>query len=163
VQAIGQSSKLTASRGFLVNTNWRQFGYDLTHSGTNPYENVLSSTTVSNLTLDWNYPNGGYISSSLAIVDGVAYVGSYRNHVYALEAETAGNLWSYATANAVDSSPAVANGVVYIGSWDHNVYALDDQTGVKLWSFATGNMIDYSSPAVANGVVYIGSWDHNVY
>src|ERR1700680_3158966 len=39
VQARGQSSKLTASRGFLVNTNWRQFGYDLTHSGTNPYEN----------------------------------------------------------------------------------------------------------------------------
>ena len=78
VQATGQNSGLTASRSFLVNTDWRQFGYDATHSGTNPYENVLSPTNVSQLTLDWFYSTGrsGNILFSPAVVEGVLYFGS---------------------------------------------------------------------------------------
>jgi hypothetical protein len=52
IQVTGQSSGLTASNTFLVNTNWSQFGYNLTHSHTNPYENVVSTTNVSQLTLE---------------------------------------------------------------------------------------------------------------
>jgi hypothetical protein len=59
IQATGQSSGLTASRTFKVNTNWSQFGYNQAHSGTNPYENVLSKTNASQLTLDWSYNTGG--------------------------------------------------------------------------------------------------------
>ena len=55
IQVTGQRSGLTASHSFQVNTNWSQFGYDQAHSRTNPYENVLSSTTVSHLALDWLY------------------------------------------------------------------------------------------------------------
>src|SRR5438874_300147 len=55
IQATGRSSGLTASHTFLVNTNWQQFGYDPAHSRTNPYENVLTSINVSNLTLDWSF------------------------------------------------------------------------------------------------------------
>jgi outer membrane protein assembly factor BamB len=125
IQVTGQSSRLTASRSFLVNTNWHQFGYDKIHSRTNPYENVLSPTNVSQLTLDWSYTNGNgfHINSSPAIVNGVVYIGSSDDNVYALDARTGAKLWNYTTGRAVRSSPAVANGVVYIGSWDNNVYA----------------------------------------
>ena len=121
IQATGQSSGLTASRTFLVNTSWSQFGYDQTHSRTNPYENVLSRTNVSNLTLDWHYTTGNGIGSSPTVANGVLYIGS--GSVYALNAKTGAKLWSYSTGYGIDSSPAVANGVLYIGSDDGNVYA----------------------------------------
>jgi outer membrane protein assembly factor BamB len=124
IQVTGQSSGLTGSRSFLVNTNWRQFGYDQTHSRTNPYENVLSPANVSQLTLDWNYTTqSDILESSPAVVNWVVYIGSYDFNVYALDAMTGAKLWSYPTGSYVESSPAVANGVVYFGSEDFNVYA----------------------------------------
>ena len=116
IQATGQSSGLTASSTFQVNTNWPQFGYDQAHNGTNPYENVLSKTNVSKLTLEWNYITGDVIDSSPAVANGVVYIGSEDDNVYALDAKTGTSLWSYTTGNFIYSSPAVANGVVYIGS-----------------------------------------------
>src|SRR6266568_3277663 len=166
IQATGRRSGLTASRTFRVNTDWSQFGYDRAQSRTNPYENVLSRTNVSRLTLDWRYPTGSLIYSSPAVVNGVLYIGSEDGSVYALDVKTGTKVWSYFTGNvtysSIYSSPVVANGVVYIGSNDWNLYALDARTGTRLWSFATGGNI-ISSPAVVNGVVYIGSYDHSVY
>jgi len=162
IQATGQSSGLTASRTFLVNTNWYQFGYDHAHGRTNPYENVLSRTNVSHLTLDWRYTTGDVIGSSPAVVSGVVYLGSDDQNMYALDAKTGTNLWSSPTGSSINSSPAVVNGVVYLGSYDHKVYALDAKTGTRLWSYPTGSNI-YSSPAVAQGVVYLGSANGNMY
>ena len=162
IQATGRRSGLTASRTFRVNTDWSQFGYDRAQSRTNPYENVLSRTNVSRLTLDWRYPTGSLIYSSPAVVNGVLYIGSYDNSVYALDARTGTKLWSYATGNVIYTVPAVAHGVVYIGSEDDSVYAVDAKTGTRLWSYTSGNLI-VSSPTVANGVVYVGSYDNTLY
>jgi outer membrane protein assembly factor BamB len=63
------------------------------------------------------------VISSPAVANGVVYVGSYDNNVYALDASTGAKLWSYTTGNAIGSSPTVANGVVYVGSGDNNLYA----------------------------------------
>ena len=57
------------------------------------------------------------------MANGVVYVGSLDNNVYALKASTGALLWKYTTGYWVGSSPAVANGVVYVGSYDGNVYA----------------------------------------
>ena len=109
----------------------------------------------------WGRRTGGPVSCSPTVVDGVAYIGSDDDNVYAL-GMSGNQLWSYTTGGGVDSSPAVANGVVYVGSLDNNVYALDASTGTLLWRYATGGGVD-SSPAVANGVVYVGSADKNLY
>jgi outer membrane protein assembly factor BamB len=77
------------------------------------------------------------VYSSPAVANGVVYIGSDDNNVYALSASTGVKLWSYATGSSVFSSPAVANGVVYIGSDDGNVYSLNASTGAQLWSYAT--------------------------
>jgi outer membrane protein assembly factor BamB len=98
------------------------------------------------------------------VANGVVYVGSWDDNLYALNASTGALLWSYATGAPVLSSLAVANGVVYVGSDypDDKVYALNAKTGALLWSYTTGT-VEYSSPAVSNGVVYLGSYDHNLY
>lgn len=104
--------------------------------------------------------------SSPTVVDGVLYIGSGDQHVYALDAATGRLQWAFATGDVVHASPAVVDGVVYVGSWDRNLYALDAASGRERWRYTTGNDTTIynqiglaSSPAVANGFVYVGGRD----
>ncbi len=63
-------------------------------------------------------------SSSPTVVDGVAYVGSRDQHLYAINAATGEGLWRFRTGGEIVSTPAVADGVVYFGSGDDYLYAL---------------------------------------
>lgn len=143
--------------------SWPKDRFDLANTGFNPYETVLSPDTVGNLVVDWQYSTGGTITMSPTVVNGLAYIGSADDNLYALNAYTGALVWKFTTGSlVVASSVAVVNNVVYFGSWDNNVYALNAVTGALLWKYTTGAYID-SSPAVANGIVYIGSSDNNVY
>ena len=57
------------------------------------------------------------------MANGVVYVGSADDNLYAFSATTGAQLWSAATGSSIVSSPAVANGVVYVGSDDDSLYA----------------------------------------
>jgi len=94
--------------------------------------------------------------SSPAVVNGVLYVGSTDNKIYALNAKTGVEVWSFTTRSAVPASPTVANGVVYVTTGDGIVFAVSASTGTLLWT-VTGVGIVSSSPAVANGLLYVGS------
>src|SRR6266566_819777 len=162
IQATGQASGLTAQTAFLVRTNWAQFRFGPYHTGNNPYENVINSSNVSTLTLDWRYTTGGG-NSSPAVVNGVVYIGStFPQSLYALDAVTGVLKWSYATGGYIGSSPAIVNGMIYLGSDDHKLYAFDAMTGALKWSYTSGGSI-FSSPAVANGVVYFGVYGGELY
>jgi outer membrane protein assembly factor BamB len=158
-----ERSGKAAQKSFLVRTDWAQFHFSPDHKGLNPYENVLSQTTVGSMDLRWSYPAGTrtYYSSP-TVANGVVYVGSMDENLYALNASTGALLWTYPAVSAVSSSPAVANGVVYFGSEDENLYALNASTGALLWKYTTGSAIE-SSPAVVDGVVYVGSEDGKLY
>ena len=108
----------------------------------------------------WTSPT--YFNSLPALANGVLYVGSDDNAVYALNANTGTVRWRFGTGNSVYSSPSVANGVVYAESNDGNLYALDASTGSMLWQYAV-SPISASSPAIANGKVYIGSENATLY
>jgi len=161
--AIGRHSGLAAQTVFTVQTNWAQYRDDPAHTGFNGFENVLGPSNVSGLTLAWTATTGGAITSSPAVVNGVAYVGSNDGKLYAFPTSCNGTcspLWTGITGGSIGrSSPAVANGVVYIGSEDGKLYAFSTAcrgTCPPLWTGSIGTSTD-SSPTVANGVVYIGS------
>ena len=104
--------------------------------------------------------------SSPTVVDGVVFIGSGDQHVYALDARTGARRWEFAAGDVIHASPAVVDGVVYIGSWDRNLYALDARTGRERWRHTTGadtviwNQVGLaSSPAVAEGLVFVGGRD----
>jgi MYXO-CTERM domain-containing protein len=60
--------------------------------------------------------------------DGVVYVGSNGNRIYALEPFTGDVLWQRPTGGDVASSPAIGpNGRLYVGSDDDRLYALSDE------------------------------------
>src|ERR1017187_9179633 len=71
----------------------------------------------------WQFTTGNSIDTSPAVANGVVYVSSGDNNVYALNASTGAELWQFTTGSFVESSPVVANGVVYVGSDDNNIYA----------------------------------------
>ena len=134
---------------------WSMFHHDLTHTG-----NSQSTAPKTNQTL-WRFNTGGPVDSPV-VSDGVVYVGSLDNNVYALNASNGAVVWKYTTGANVLSPAAVANGVVYVGSEDYNVYALNATTGAYIWSYKTGYFVD-SAIAFSNGVVYVASEDNNVY
>jgi len=102
------------------------------------------------------WSNSLYNGPDPAVANGIIYIGSGYNSVYALNATNGIQLWSYPTGSGIDSSPAVVDDVVFIGSTDHNLYALNATNGAKLWSFTAQYQID-TSAAVDNDVVYVGS------
>ena len=110
----------------------------------------------------WSYKTDDMVLSSAAIADGLVYVGSQDNKVYALDALNGNLVWNYTTGGPVYSSPAVANGIVYVGSRDNKIYAFDASSGAVIWNYTTGGDVD-SSPAVADGKVYLGSEDNHFY
>ncbi len=157
------TSGSSAQASYTVQTNWSQSGYSALHRGRNPYENVLNTTNVGTIDLDWSFLTGGAITSAPAVVSGTVYFGSADDNLYAVSAATGLKVWALKTGNSiVGSSPAVANGLVYIGSTDNNLYAVSVTTGKTMWTFPTGGAIN-SSPAVAGGTVYVGSNDNSVY
>ncbi len=141
---------------FPVNANWVMFRGDLSRSGT-----VATDWTPGQVT--WNFSTGDKVRSSPAISDGIVYVSSYDNYVYALDGATGAKLWSFKTDGDVYASPVVADGVVYIGSQDEKLYALNSSTGTQIWSRAFINGYHTSTAAVANGVVYFGSGNGTIY
>jgi len=164
VTAVAEGTSGTAAQAtFMVQTNWNQFHYSAQHKGRNPYENVLTSSTVGTIDLDWMYTTGGAITSSPAVSGGTLYVGSSDDYLYAINATTGALVWKYKTgAGIIDSSPAVSGTTVYVGSTDDYLYAINATTGVLVWKFKTGAAIN-SSPAVVGTTVYIGSTDDSVY
>ena len=56
--------------------------------------------------------------SSLPVANGVVYVGSYDNKVYALNAATGAHGMELHYGRNCSIKPTVANGVVYVGSYD---------------------------------------------
>jgi serine/threonine protein kinase/outer membrane protein assembly factor BamB len=155
-------------------SDFPMFGFDPQHTRFNRSEHIIYPDNVAHLKEGWIATTGGTkIESSPAIANGIVYIGSYDQKLYAYST-TCGNtscppLWvSKATGDNIESSPAIADGVVYVGSLDGKLYAFKATAQCSspcppLWvSKPTGRQID-SSPTVANGIVYIGSEDHRLY
>lgn len=111
----------------------------------------------------WGFRTKKAISSSPFVdLEGVCYVGSFDNFLYALDAESGYSQWRFRTNGPIISSPTVDNNIVYFGSADGKLYAINTQTGKEKWVFETAKPI-VSSPIVHDGTVYFGGTDNNFY
>jgi len=109
---VGRKSGSAAQKSFIVRTNWTQFRYGPKHQGYNPYEKLLSTSTVAGLNQAWRYDTGDFIASSPAVANGVVYFGSYDDKLYALDASTGALKWTATAGGNIFTSPTVADGVV---------------------------------------------------
>lgn len=103
-----------------------------------------------------------YRGATPVTADGVLYVGSADQHLYAVSVGAGKVLWSFATGGQLRSAPAIETDHVIFGGYDGKVTALNRHSGELLWQHETGQPI-VSSPLVARGKVFIGSRDTYLY
>jgi outer membrane protein assembly factor BamB len=96
------------------------------------------------------------VESSLAVANGVLYVGS-RNLLYALNPQTGSILWSRPVPTPFN--PLIVNGVIYASSASDGVYALNASDGTLRWHNAlnptsTGETV---TPVLMNSELYVAT------
>ena len=87
------------------------------------------------------------------VSDGVVYVGSASQELFALDALSGNVLWTVPMGEEAGTPPTVVNGVAYAPSAGH-LRAIDASTGLTLWTTEVEGGL--SSPAVDHGVVFVG-------
>jgi len=105
----------------------------------------IDTTNVARLTPAWNFQTGDPESGLQAtpiVVDGVVYISSASNWVFALDGATGQLLWEYRFPlpnrpqlgySRQNRGVAVGHGRVFMGTADNHVVALDQKTGRELW------------------------------
>jgi len=104
------------------------------------------------------------------VVDGVMYITTSYNHVYALDAATGKEYWHYKhkmgpvttyCCGPNNRGVAVMNDRLYMGTLDAKLLALDAKTGKVLWATQIADPeLGYSetmAPVAVNGKVLIGT------
>jgi serine/threonine protein kinase len=107
----------------------------------------------------WSFKTEDEIRGTPAISQGVLYVGSYDNNLYAVTAADGKFQWKYPTDGGVVSRPVVLDGNIYIGSEDKRLHVVSARSGKVVWTYYTNGPIR-SSPRIAEGHVFIGSDDN---
>jgi outer membrane protein assembly factor BamB len=157
VEAVGQSSGLSAQAGFLVRTDWHQGCFEGGRSCFNPYENVLGPGTVGAIVINWRAPIGTDGASSPVYANGRLFVGGAAG-LYGLDPTTGAIIVICRTSAPVVTTPAVIRGFdpqpdppgkVVFGSSDGNLYAMST-TGEPLWQVGLGARP--ASPLVIQGI-----------
>lgn len=110
----------------------------------------------------WKFVCEDEIRGTPAVEQGIVYVGSYDNNLYAVDALNGGFAWKYPTDGGIVSRPVVSDGLVLFGSEDNGLYAIDKRSGSLAWVHHTQAPIR-SSPCVASGHVFIGCDDGFLY
>src|SRR5262249_43645079 len=100
----------------FAQAGWPQLGFNNPHLAANPFETILSVSTVPGLRPAWTFPTKGIVTSA-AVVGGVAYFASGDGRAYAVNAATGALLWkTELPGGGTSSSPAVIGGKVYLGT-----------------------------------------------
>ena len=110
----------------------------------------------------WSFTAEDEIRSTPAVANGVVYVGTYDNNLYALDAQNGEFVWKFPATDGLGASPCAYGDMVFVGSSDNYLYAVQAKNGRMAWSCETGGAI-YSSPQVDFDHVFFGSDDGHVY
>lgn len=103
------------------------------------------------------------IAASVAVGNGVGYVGNMDRAVMAFDLESGEVVWNYRSKNfPYFSSPAITDKHVLIGGRDKGLHCIKRVSGKLEWRFAARGRID-SSPVVAVDKVVFGSMDGKLY
>lgn len=139
-----------------ANVSWPMAGFNLQHTGENPYETLLSPSTIGSATQQWATSVGGtYIDDQPILaanvnvggaLENLLYIGDEHGHLTALNATTGAVVWQRTlgwqlggasnpgcsnSPFGISGSPVVdqATNTLYVVDGTNNLYALDMSTG----------------------------------
>lgn len=105
----------------------------------------VNAANVKKLVPVWAFQTGdidGGLQATPIVVDGVVYISTSKNNIFAINGATGKEIWRYSyklpKGFTVFYGPwnrgvAVGFGKVYIGTLDNNVVAVDQKTGREIW------------------------------
>ena len=124
--------------------NWPHYGGQQSFWRYSSLEQI-NSGNVKRLKPVWVFQTGdvdGGLQATPIVLDGVMYISTSWNHVFAIDAATGKEIWHYSypkpPSGATFYGPwnrgvAVDGGLVFIGTLDNNVVAIDRKTGTEVW------------------------------
>ena len=125
--------------------NWLSYGRDYRSWRYSPLEEI-NRENVKKLVPVWAFETGvddGGLQCTPLVVDGVMYITSSWNRVFALDAATGEEIWHYYYQRATkfpglfggwNRGVAVGHGLVFMGTMDNHLVALDAKTGREVWN-----------------------------
>lgn len=145
--------------------NWPMFGRD--YANTRASDDVsIDAPKLANLRVAQRVTGAG-VSSTPAIVDGVAFFSDYAGWLKAVNARTGTLVWSKRLQNGMlTPSPFVSDDTVYIAGDASNVYAVNRTSGALRWTTkieTTPSNRIWSSPIVVGDTLIIGAGSYQVF
>ena len=181
--AASPAANVTAERLVKAATEpgqWMAYGGTYSEQRFSPLQEI-NARNVGTLGLQWfaDYETNQDQHGSPLYIDGVIYVSTSRNVVYAFDAKTGQQLWKYNAmihgerirynVGLVNRGIAAWGGKIFMGTLDARLVAIDARTGKEAWSTDTvpeslglgEDMTKHYSitmaPRVAKGKVFIGA------
>jgi polyvinyl alcohol dehydrogenase (cytochrome) len=145
--------------------SWPMFGHDYANTRASS-DTSIGHEQVMNLRVAQRVTGAG-VSSTPAIVDGVAYFSDYAGYLKAVDAQTGAQVWATRLQmSMLTPSPFVTSDTVYIAGDASNVYAVNRATGAMRWSAKIENTPSnriWSSPIVVGDTLVIGTGSYQVF
>ncbi|MEN8172913.1 MAG: serine/threonine-protein kinase [Chloroflexota bacterium] len=110
----------------------------------------------------WVYECEDEIRATAGYSDGMIYIGTYDNNLYAISASLGTLAWKYSTDGSIVSTPNFHENGIYFGSEDHRLHAVSERTGRVMWTYYTDGSI-WSSPTISEDHIFIGSDDGHLH
>jgi alcohol dehydrogenase (cytochrome c) len=150
--------------------NWLLYGRDYGNQRFSPLDQIQRGN-VRNLVAAWNFQTGvpDGLHASPLVVDGVIYLSTAWNHVFAIDARTGAELWHYRRrlpaelkycCGPVNWGVAIRDDTLFLGTLDAHLVALDARSGRVRWDVEVGkpqdNLSIKSVPLVVKDKVLVG-------
>src|SRR5262249_31128085 len=117
----------------------------------------------------WRFLTGDVVWSRPALGNGVVYVASRDQYVYALNSADGKLLWKVQTLGTAAAPPiptgaalTLTGDTLYVGAQGGAVYALKAADGAQVWRRDVGAAVD-NAPGVADGAVFVTTQPGTVY
>lgn len=115
---------------------------------------------VTNTAKIWSYDKIARSISTVAVYDGIVYVGDFSGFFFALDAETGKELWTHDFKAHMWSSPFAADGKVFVGDESGTFTVFEAGKEKKIISQVALSSPIYATSVYANGVLYVACQTH---
>ncbi len=165
--AVSADQLLNAGKN---NSDWLMYGRDYGNRRHSPLLQIHKGN-VKDLVPAWSFQTGvpDGLEATPLVVNGVIYMTTSWNHVFAIDARTGAEIWHYRRrlpeklkycCGPVNRGVAVLGGMLYLATLDAHLVALDARTGRVRWDVEIGRVEDNlsatSPPLIAGGKVVVG-------
>ncbi|PYJ01291.1 MAG: pyrrolo-quinoline quinone [Verrucomicrobia bacterium] len=175
---------LTVGACRVTATDWLMYGFNLQRTGENPFESILTPSTVAGLHELWSFDLGSVTIMQPVLATGVivngspkdlVYMGAEHGDLYAIDVASGTMVWHRNLGSQQTSCHDMPDGVfgvsgspfldrtnnrMFVVGGDGNMYALDLSTGAILSGWPVAVTADpahehtYGAVNINNGVVY---------